>query len=165
MHAFLGTLESLKYDFTTNLELLPIDQLLNPENINEKGFVLKESTNPNDGYSAGSLMAGGYLMIEQNLLEKLKLVGGVRFENFTQNLATTTYGGTKIDFSKQLTDILPSVNLIYAIYEQSNFRASASQTVCRPNFRELAPFLFLRFQSISSNRGRSKLSKNKNHQL
>lgn len=140
-----GYTRSLKYDFTKNLELLPLDQLLSAENINEKGFVLKESTNPNDGYNAGSVMAGGYLMIEQNLLEKLKLVGGVRVENFTQNLATTTYGGTKIDFSKQLTDVLPSVNLIYALNEKSNLRASASQTVCRPNFRELAPFSFYDF--------------------
>ena len=145
-----GYTRAIKYSYNQNLELLPIDQLLAPENINENGFVLKESTNPNDSYSAGSEMSGGYVMIEQVIVPKLKLVGGVRLENFVQKLSTSTYGGTKIDFSKQLTDFLPSANFIYAINEKSNLRASISQTVCRPNFRELAPFSFYDFNVSAS---------------
>jgi len=145
-----GYTRSIKYDYTQNLELLPIDQLLAPENINEKGFVLKESTNPNDSYSAGSELSGGFIMVEQHLMKKLKLVGGVRLEHFVQKLSTSSYGGTKIDFSKEITDFLPSANLIYALNDQSNLRASLSQTVCRPNFRELAPFSFYDFNVSAS---------------
>ena len=39
------------------------------------------------------------------------------------------------------TDYLYSLNLIYALSEKSNLRAAASQTLARPNLRELAPFL------------------------
>jgi outer membrane receptor protein involved in Fe transport len=39
-------------------------------------------------------------------------------------------------------DFLPSVNLIYSLTKKQNLRLSASKTLNRPEFRELAPFLF-----------------------
>jgi TonB-dependent receptor len=38
------------------------------------------------------------------------------------------------------TDILPSVNLVYELTETSNLRAAFSQTLARPNMREISPF-------------------------
>jgi len=156
-----GYTRALKFNYSNQLELLPLNQIFNPENINEYGFVLKESTNPNDSYSAGSEMAGGYMMTEQNLTKALKVVAGIRLENFTQKLSTSTYGGKKIDFQKQLTDVLPSINFIYALSEKSNLRLSASQTVCRPNFRELAPFSFYDFNVSASIMGDPNLVRTK----
>ncbi|MDQ3015554.1 MAG: TonB-dependent receptor, partial [Bacteroidota bacterium] len=40
-----------------------------------------------------------------------------------------------------LTDFLYSGNLIYALTEKSNLRVAATQTLARPNMRELAPFV------------------------
>jgi len=37
-------------------------------------------------------------------------------------------------------DLLPSVNLVYALGENMNIRFSGSKTIARPNLRELAPF-------------------------
>jgi len=132
-----------KFDY--NLLKLPIQSLFEEENISESGFVLRESTNPNDSYEAGGKTIGGYAMVEQMIGPKLRVIAGARVENFSQSLLTSTFGGMPIDFEREVTDVLPSLNLSYALTEKSNLRFAASQTVSRPNFRELAPFSFYDF--------------------
>ena len=39
-----------------------------------------------------------------------------------------------------VSDILPSVNLIYSLNEDMNLRATYTKTLARPNLREIAPF-------------------------
>jgi len=68
----------------------------------------------------------------------LKIIAGARGERTdisVQSRDTTEEKG-KID----KYDILPSVNLIYALNDKTNLRASITQTLARPNMRELAPF-------------------------
>ncbi|MFB6097740.1 MAG: TonB-dependent receptor domain-containing protein, partial [Salinibacter sp.] len=40
----------------------------------------------------------------------------------------------------QLTDVLPSLNLVYELAEKMNLRAAATRTLARPTFREIAPY-------------------------
>jgi outer membrane receptor protein involved in Fe transport len=47
--------------------------------------------------------------------------------------------------NKKQNDLLPSVNLIYAITSKQNLRISYSKTLNRPEYRELAPFGFYDF--------------------
>jgi TonB-dependent receptor len=50
-------------------------------------------------------------------------------------------GDSIIDPGKlKLLDVLPSINTVYALTERSNLRLAFSQTIARPNMRELAPF-------------------------
>lgn len=76
---------------------------------------------------------------------KIRFIGGLRLEAFNQQLNTFEYGGSPIAINSQVYDFLPSINLVYKINETSNLRLSGSQTVVRPNFRELAPFSFYDF--------------------
>ncbi|HRG33196.1 MAG: TonB-dependent receptor [Saprospiraceae bacterium] len=123
-----------------------IGDILDHKNINENGFVLKESTNPNDSYDASSANIGGYAMLDHHFFgDKIRFIGGLRLEAFNQKLNTYEYGGSPISINSQVYDFLPSVNLVYKINETSNLRLSGSQTVVRPNFRELAPFSFYDF--------------------
>jgi len=72
------------------------------------------------------------------ITEKLKFVGGVRLEHtdiFVVSADTTREAGA-ID----KLDILPSANFIYALNDEMNIRASYSNTIARPNMREIAPF-------------------------
>lgn len=131
--------------FDKSIYTKPIGEIFDQANIGEKGVVLKESTNPNDSYSASSTLSGGFLMTEHNFTDKFKAIGGLRIENFRQELETFTYGGKPVNIDQTTTDYLPSVNLVYSLNEKTNFRFSASQTVTRPNFRELAPFSFYDF--------------------
>jgi Outer membrane protein beta-barrel family len=52
---------------------------------------------------------------------------------------------------------MPSLNLTFAQNEKTNFRFSASRTVARPNFRELAPFTFYDFLLDASIQGNPNL--------
>lgn len=134
--------------FQTNpdLYLLGPDQLFAPENVNEQGFLIKESTDRSDSYDGGTTLGAGYGMIEQSITEKFRAIAGVRVENYSQNmqsfLVRTT---TPVEVDTAFTDVLPSLHLIYGLTEKTNLRATVSKTVSRPNLREIAPFSFYDF--------------------
>lgn len=75
--------------------------------------------------------------------DQFKVIAGARLENtdiFVQSQDTTLAVGE----INQL-DILPSLNLIYKLNDNMNVRATATQTLARPNMRELAPFVSFDF--------------------
>jgi outer membrane receptor protein involved in Fe transport len=56
----------------------------------------------------------------------------------------------------KVDDFLPGINLTYKVNAKSNLRLSGSQTVIRPEFRELSPFAFYDFDlgaTITGNPG------------
>jgi outer membrane receptor protein involved in Fe transport len=138
----------LGYSGASDPELFakPMDEIFKSENVKQGGLRLKESTDASDSYKAGSWLAAGYVMAEQSLGKKIRLVGGVRVERYNQHLNSFKIkSSTPVIVDTTFLDVLPSLNLTYNINETSNLRFSASQTVARPNFRELAPFAFYDF--------------------
>ena len=105
------------------------------------GLTLYDGTKGNDSYTAESNLDAGYLMID-NVFNKLRLVWGARLENYSQQLHSKSDAGEPVSVDDTQLDFLPSVNLIYSLTKKQNLRLSASKTVNRPEFRELAPFLF-----------------------
>jgi len=81
-------------------------------------------------------------------LNKLRLIYGVRMESFNQKLNSIRNFNDTIRLDTVVTDFLPSVNIVYALTTKMNVRLSYSQTLNRPEFRELAPFLF--FDNVTS---------------
>jgi TonB-dependent receptor len=84
-------------------------------------------------------------MIDVFLNSKWRLIGGVRVENSVQTLDSFDLFSTVptvIETSLDDTDYLPSINVVYSLTPEQNIRAAYSQTLSRPNFRELAPFDF-----------------------
>ncbi|HMT12144.1 MAG TPA: TonB-dependent receptor, partial [Ignavibacteria bacterium] len=55
------------------------------------------------------------------------------------------YSNDTIEVNRNYLNLLPSVNFTYGLTEKSNIRASAFQSVSRPEFREIAPFSFYDF--------------------
>jgi outer membrane receptor protein involved in Fe transport len=66
-------------------------------------------------------------------------------EKFSQHLESSDYSGTPIVVNNDLINWLPSANLTYRLNDQHQIRLSASKTVSRPEFREVAPFAFYNF--------------------
>jgi hypothetical protein len=105
-----------------------------------------EATLPSDGFTATRLIAGGYAMADVNLTPQLRLVGGARFEQSNLEIGAAS----KIDLMAPAmprtkhddSDILPSLNVIYAVAPDMNLRAAYAMTVARANFRELSPSLY-----------------------
>ena len=146
-----------KYDpagnssFNSQLLLLPEDQIFSNSNLGlmadgQGGFKLEEGTNVDDSYQAFSLLNAAYAMFDTKIAEKLRIVGGARIESYRQNFKYIEFGSNlQQNIDTTVVDILPSVNLIYSLTNKVNFRLSASKTVSRPEFRELAPFSFYNF--------------------
>lgn len=136
---------------------LPIEQMLSPEHIGPD-FRLQEETLQSDGYEASLAVIAGYGLADWAVTDALRLIGGVRYEVAVQDLtpgsddavnATPEPGLDRTD-----RDVLPSVNAVYAVRPDMNLRAGWSSTIARPQFRELAPFLYFDFdrrRSISGN--------------
>lgn len=139
-----------------NLTLLPQDSLFNSENIDAKKFRLVDITNDVDKYNATSANTAGYLMFDNTILKSIRMIYGVRYEKYTQSLFTTI---GKIDSVATSTfeNWLPSVNVIISIGAKTKLRMAYSNTVARPEFRELAPFAFYDFIEVSSVRGNANL--------
>ncbi len=112
-------------------------------------FYLRETTRDFDSYNARQRLFAGYAMLELPFTRWFKIAGGVRFEGsdiqldeyspFT-NQVTQTEVARVID-----NDPLPSVALIFPVRGDMNIRLAGYETVARPEFRELAPFIFTDF--------------------
>ena len=108
-------------------------------------FELSEDTRRTDRYDAQHALAGGFLMADMSLTPRLRLVGGARVEHSDQTVITRDLFDPnlpRIRSGLQNLDVLPGVNLVYEIGTDTNLRLALSQTVNRPEFRELAPYEF-----------------------
>lgn len=106
------------------------------------GFALKDITEIRDIYNASTELIAGYVMADQRLGKKLRLIYGVRMEDFTQKLNAEFNQFTPVRINTRKVDWLPSMNLVYSLNTKQNLRLCYSTTLNRPEFRELAPFLF-----------------------
>jgi outer membrane receptor protein involved in Fe transport len=109
-------------------------------------FTLGEATFAGDNYDADFRVWAGYALIDAELLRGLRLSGGARVEAAEMNVTPTNPLNQVLQeypaASLQNTDVLPGVNLTWQATPDMNVRAAVSQTVARPQFRELAPYLY-----------------------
>lgn len=112
---------------------------------NKTGFTLKDITEIRDKYDASTNLVSYYFMSDQRFAKKIRVIYGVRMEQFTQKLNAEFNQFTPVRVNTVKTDYLPSVNFVYSLNTKQNLRASYSKTLNRPEFRELAPFLFRDF--------------------
>ena len=145
---FNGIVDGVTYgpNFLQSISSQPNETIFNASNMgilgaNSSGLTLYDGTKGNDTYSANSKLAAGYIMFD-NLYKKLRIVWGARLENYSQKLDSKEDNGDLVTVNDSQLDILPSINFIYSLTKNQNLRLSASKTLNRPEFRELAPFLF-----------------------
>ncbi|MCC5918009.1 MAG: carboxypeptidase-like regulatory domain-containing protein [Cryomorphaceae bacterium] len=120
---------------------LPLNEIFAPENIRSKdGFALEEGTRPLDSYSASNLLNAAYVKLVYPW-KRFNFSGGVRGEFNIQNMLSEDNAGV-IEVNNPIFSTLPFANVTYMVSPKNQLRASASTTVNRPEFRELAPFLF-----------------------
>ena len=106
------------------------------------GLNLKDITEIRDLYTAGTELYSAYGMLDQRLGKYLRLIYGARVEDFHQTLNAEFNQFTPVRVNTRKLDLLPSVNAVVSLNTKQNLRFSYSKTINRPEFRELAPFLF-----------------------
>lgn len=137
----------LRFDHrrTSGLDLtLPPEELFTPENIGPS-FELEEITRPTDTYDGDHEIVGSYTQLDL-AWGRWRLIGGLRAESSNLEVVTLNRQFAEADpvvTTLDESDVLPAFNLVYQLGGQTNLRFAASQTVNRPEFRELAPFSFV----------------------
>lgn len=151
--------------FDESLLYLPEDQIYAPQNMGliapgVGGFKLTDGTKFSDAYKAQSTLNAAFAQMDQKY-KKLHFVYGVRLEDFTQQLQARKDDNSKLEIKTHKLDLLPSFNGIYALKKSKNIRLSYSQTINRPEYRELAPFAFYDFSTTYVVSGNSNLQRAK----
>lgn len=137
-----------------------IDSLFSVDNVRQDGFRLSEYSNGSNNYTAGSIVTASYAMIDlpfEVFKQNFRFTGGARYENYGQTIQSLGLDGSPLKESPRNVDILPSINLTYLLNENTNIRMAYSQTVNRPELRELAPFAYYDFNTQTSIYGNPKL--------
>ncbi len=102
----------------------------------------------NNDYTGYERIKAAYIMGTYNFLPELKVIAGFRYEQTrmraeSEKYYTLGFTGQGIDTltgNIRSNNFLPSVNLVWSVAENMNVRASFSQTIARPNMREMSPF-------------------------
>jgi outer membrane receptor protein involved in Fe transport len=93
-------------------------------------------------YTAADRLAAGYLMLNWQVRPSINVVTGARFESSDVTVVATPTSGTTVTTNPTFNDLLPSLSVTYKASDNQNVRFSVSQTLARPEYRELAPLQF-----------------------
>lgn len=93
-------------------------------------------------YTASDRLGAGYAMVTWPLSGSLELIGGARVEHSQVEVASRSTAGEPSLARPNFTDVLPSLAMILRLSERASVHFSATQTLSRPEYRELSPVLF-----------------------
>ncbi|MEL7168154.1 MAG: TonB-dependent receptor, partial [Bacteroidota bacterium] len=124
------------------------------------GHIITDASLPGNNYVGTKNVTAGYMMAELPITERFRVIAGARLESSLleteseafefipilsedgepildengEALQDSTIDGGRIDE----LDLLPSLNVVYALSDNMNVRAAATRTLARPTFREFS---------------------------
>jgi outer membrane receptor protein involved in Fe transport len=90
-------------------------------------------------YDARDRLGAGYAMTEIGLGDRVRFIGGARFERDRVRVNAVSTLGAPVATEKTWTDVLPSAAVNVALTGSQSLRLSLSRTLARPEYRELSP--------------------------
>ncbi len=93
-------------------------------------------------YSASDYLAAGFAMVEKEFGPRWQLITGARAEYSDVLVKAEPTVGATTRTNPTFFDVLPALAVTFRPTEQMNVRFSASQTLSRPEYRELAPIQY-----------------------
>ena len=93
-------------------------------------------------YTASDYQFAGFAMVEKEFGPRWQLITGARVEYSDVLVKAQPTIGSVTSTNPVFTDVLPAFAVTYRPSESTNLRLSASQTVSRPEYRELAPIQY-----------------------
>ena len=146
-----------------SLRSLPADQAFSSSNFgngSDNKFAFNSIQNRNFRYLANTILNAGYLQFDNKISNGLRVVWGLRVENFDQLVGSVKKWDPRHTYS-QVTDYLPGVNASIKLTEKANLRLTGSQTVIRPELRELSALSIYDFELNASVSGNPDLKRTK----
>jgi TonB-dependent receptor len=134
--------ESRPFDLL-NLDLSDAERGAAPETIFNGAYAasgrLLLALNSNGGrYTAADRLTAGYAQVELALGERARLIAGARGEDSRLHVRAVTAQGRPSDPAPEYFDLLPALSLTFRLTAAQNLRLSASQTLSRPEYREVS---------------------------
>lgn len=157
---FNQPLASTRTDLSLPPESLMVDSKIAGSRF--QGFQLEERTRNTDNYRGSQNLTAEYLMVDVPLTSKARMVTGARVETSKQSVLTEDILYKTEDTIRselKTTDVLPSVNMTYAVTSGVNARASYSRTLARPELREIAPYSISNYQGDFEEEGNPDLKR------
>jgi hypothetical protein len=149
-------------------DIINPDTIGGGQNVNQGGtepFTIKEFTRAKDSYNGNQSVYAGYALLDLPMVRWFRIVGGARFEANDIRVSPYDIYGRTIEETDRATlknrNVLPSASLIFSPTSKMNIRLVGAETVARPEFRELAPFLFTDFVGGFNVFGNPKLQQTK----
>lgn len=144
------------------LKRLGPDQIFNPENFGTEAnkFAFDQITGNIYRYMANNILNAGFIQFDNQFSPAIRVVWGVRVENFDQ-LMGSVYKYDPRHSHTEVLDFLPGLNATLKLNSKTNLRLSGSQTVVRPELRELASFQFYDFDLNATVQGSPGLQRTK----
>jgi TonB-dependent receptor len=93
-------------------------------------------------YEARDDVAAGFAMAEYPVSDRVRVIGGARVEHASIRVLTQQTAGADTTAALVNTDVLPSLAVNVKLSETQSIRVSGSQTLARPEYRELSPVSF-----------------------
>ena len=122
-----------------------VDYLLSPDNIDPQRFVLNEFTGADDNYKGRLTNTAAYVSADIEVLPLIRAAVGVRYEDANEIVSTYNRFGLPSSAPTQIANKywLPAATFTWNFADDQQFRLGYSQTIARPQFRELArtPFI------------------------
>lgn len=142
------------------------DAYLNHENVANGTLVISKNTQPKYSYDAANSIAAFFVESDfYPLGERLLVNVGLRYEHARQRV---DYGKDSGEIERSVLtsdDFLPALNLKYMLNEEQALRFACSRTVTRPQFIEMAPFLYQESYGSASVRGNADLKNGYDYNL
>ncbi|MDQ3205467.1 MAG: TonB-dependent receptor, partial [Pseudomonadota bacterium] len=132
-----------------NNRLQRVDFLLSDFNISQGLVTLRETTGADGAaaYDASLEVDAAYAQLESEITTNTRATVGVRFEDATQTVQPVDLfgAGAALPTAAPLENdyFLPAGTLTWTFGDNMQLRFGASQTIARPQFRELAPQQYL----------------------
>lgn len=145
------------------LRLLPAESAFVSNNFGtgtDNKFAFNAIQNRNFRYLANTILNAGFLQFDNKLSDGLRIVWGLRVENFDQLVGSVKKWDPRHTYSN-VTDYLPGVNATIKLSQKANLRITGSQTVIRPELRELSALNIYDFELNASVSGNPSLKRTK----
>jgi TonB-dependent receptor len=92
-------------------------------------------------YGAEDRLGAGFAMTEIGLTDRIRVIGGARFERDKLHVGAQSTLGSPVATNKNWTDVLPSAAINVRLTTAQSLRLSLSRTLARPEYRELSPVI------------------------
>ncbi len=111
-------------------------------------------------YLANTILNAGFLQFDNQFSSAFRVVWGLRVEHFDQLVGSIKKWDPRFTHTV-VTDFLPGLNATMKLNDKTNLRVSGSQTVIRPELRELSYLNIYDFELNASVQGNPSLERTK----